>query len=144
MMNDERITVDEWKKRPQASGGSSAPGKFGNVPMSYKSKIGHVRTYASRAEKAHAEQLDLMMCSATAGPDPGSRSLISWLPQVRFDLPGGERHYVDFMLLWSDGRVTFEEVKGKETPKGRLKRKMVEHLYGIKVQVIPNRPGVGR
>ena len=65
-----------------------------------------------------------------------------FLLQVPFILPGktdsGRRfkHYLDFMAVRHDGEIEYIEVKGRDLPMGKLKRRQVEELYGIKIQVV--------
>ena len=54
--------------------------------------------------------------------------------QACFDLPGGVRHYVDFMVIADDG-VIYIESKGRDLAQGRLKRKQCEDLYGVTINV---------
>ena len=55
------------------------------------------------------------------------------LLQPRFDLPGGVKYYADFQIFWTDGTVTFEDVKGVRTSLYIAKKKMVEELYQIEI-----------
>ena len=55
--------------------------------------------------------------------------------QVPFDLPGNSTHKIDFMAVIDTGNI-FLEAKGRDLPMGKLKRKQVEELYSITVQVI--------
>jgi hypothetical protein len=55
--------------------------------------------------------------------------VITFLRQVPFHLPGGVKYVVDYLVFWADGRISFEDVKGMETPAFKAKRKMVEQLY---------------
>jgi hypothetical protein len=55
--------------------------------------------------------------------------------QTGFDLPGKVRHFLDFVEYWMDGTVHFVDVKGYDTPMGKLKRKQVEALYPITIEV---------
>ena len=64
-----------------------------------------------------------------------SGEIIFFLRQIGFDLPGKVRHFVDFQIFWADGNVEFVEVKGRDLPMGKLKRKQVEALYPIKIDV---------
>ena len=41
---------------------------------------------------------------------------------------------IDFVVFWSDGNVTFEDVKGVRTPQYITKKKMVEALYPIEIE----------
>lgn len=65
-----------------------------------------------------------------------------FLMQVPFLLPGvadngkRTRHYLDFMAIRTDGQIEYIEVKGRDLPMGKLKRRMVEELYNIKIQVV--------
>jgi len=65
-----------------------------------------------------------------------------FLLQVPFLLPGvaengkRTRHYLDFMAIRTDGQIEYIEVKGRDLPMGKLKRRMVEELYNIKIQVV--------
>jgi len=56
--------------------------------------------------------------------------------QVPFDLPGGVKYRLDFMVHWKDGNVTYEDVKGVRTPVYKLKKKQVEELYALKITEI--------
>ena len=55
--------------------------------------------------------------------------------QTAFHLPGGVKHRLDFVEYWADGTVHFVEIKGFHTPLGKLKRKQVEAVYPITVEV---------
>jgi len=45
------------------------------------------------------------------------------------------RFVVDFIEFWSDGTVHFIDVKGFDTPLGKMKRKQVEAIYPVTVEV---------
>jgi hypothetical protein len=65
-----------------------------------------------------------------------------FLMQVPFLLPGvaengkRTRHYLDFLVVRTDGQIEYVEVKGRDLPMGKLKRRQTEELYGIKIQVV--------
>lgn len=65
-----------------------------------------------------------------------------FLLQVPFILPGktdsGRRfkHYLDFMAVRTDGQIEYIEVKGRDLPVGKMKRRQVEEIYGINIEVI--------
>jgi hypothetical protein len=65
-----------------------------------------------------------------------------FLMQVPFLLPGvadngkRTRHYLDFLVVRTDGQIEYIEVKGRDLALGKLKRRQVEELYGIKIQVV--------
>ena len=83
--------------------------------------------YASKKEAQYAQELGLRK---RAG------EVLFWLEQVLFRLPGSTIHRVDFMEFWTDGTVHFVEVKGFDTPMGKMKRKMVEAEYPIEIEVV--------
>lgn len=62
--------------------------------------------------------------------------VVFFLRQVPFHLPGGVTYRVDFQEFRSDGTVHFVEIKGFETKEWIAKKKMVENLYPIKIEVI--------
>lgn len=83
--------------------------------------------YASKKEARYAQELLLRQ---KAG------EVVFALRQVPFYLPGSVRHVIDFQEFHADGTVHFVEVKGYDTPLGKLKRKMVEAIYPIKIEVV--------
>lgn len=62
--------------------------------------------------------------------------IIFFIRQAPFDLPGGVTYRADFMIFWSNGTVTIEDTKGVDTPVSSIKRKQVEELYPVKIEVI--------
>jgi hypothetical protein len=54
--------------------------------------------------------------------------------QVPFDLPGGIRYFLDFMVWWDDGHISYEDTKGVRTDVYIMKKKQVEELYPIKIE----------
>lgn len=106
--------------------------KYRNIPTIYHSPIHGSRTYDSKMERDRAAELDLLV---QAG------EIVSWAPQVGFALPGKTRHVIDFLVIDKineDGSFVahLEEVKGRETPMGKVKRQQVEEIYGMPVRVI--------
>jgi len=83
--------------------------------------------FASRKESIRYGELKLLMKSG---------EVIFFLRQVPFDIGGGTKHFIDFVEFWADGDVRFVEVKGYDTPQGKMKRKIVEGLYPITIEVI--------
>lgn len=55
------------------------------------------------------------------------------LRQVPFELPGGVRYRLDFLVALADGGVELIDAKGMLTPVSRIKIKQVESLYGVRV-----------
>jgi hypothetical protein len=64
-----------------------------------------------------------------------SGEVLFFLRQVPFHLPGNVRHVIDFVEFWSDGTVHVVEVKGYDTPMGKLKRKQVEDIFPVTIEV---------
>lgn len=58
-----------------------------------------------------------------------------FLRQVPFHLPGNVRYVVDFVIFWSDGTCTFEDVKGYMTSMSKLKIKQVKDCYGVDITI---------
>ena len=58
------------------------------------------------------------------------------LRQVPFHLVGGVKYVCDFLIFWSDGNVTIEDVKGMKTSLYTAKKKMVEATYPIEITEI--------
>lgn len=62
--------------------------------------------------------------------------VLFFLRQVPFHLPGGVKYVCDFQVFWSNGEVTFEDVKGIKTPLYIAKKKIVEELYPIEIKEV--------
>ena len=98
-----------------------------------KHKFGAVRTendgikFDSKAESRYYSKLK-------RARDHGD--LLFFLRQVPFHLPGGIRYVVDFVEFWKDGEVKFTDVKGMETKDFIMKKKIVESLYPIEINVV--------
>lgn len=61
--------------------------------------------------------------------------LVFYLRQVRFDLPGNTYAYIDFQEFWANGDIKFVDTKGYDTTVSKLKRKQIEDLYPVKIEV---------
>lgn len=83
--------------------------------------------FDSKKEAKRYEQLKLLQHDG---------EVLFFLRQCPFHLPGGVRYVVDFAVFWSDGHVSFEDVKGMQTPMFKAKKKQVEDLYPIEIDVI--------
>ena len=62
--------------------------------------------------------------------------VIFFLRQPQFDLPGGVKYRADFQVFWANGTVSFEDVKGMQTKSFIRKKKQVESLYPVEIEVI--------
>lgn len=67
-----------------------------------------------------------------------------FLRQVPFHLPGKATYRCDFQIFWSDGVVSYVDVKGKDTPMSKLKRKQVEELYPVQIDLVNKAVAVRR
>ena len=59
--------------------------------------------------------------------------IVFFLRQVPFHIPGNVTYRIDYQIFWTNGEVTFEDVKGMRTPEYIAKKKIVEELYPIKI-----------
>jgi len=55
--------------------------------------------------------------------------------QPRFELGGGAKHYSDFLLVPKGITLPILDAKGYETSTYRLKKKLVESKYPIKIEM---------
>lgn len=85
------------------------------------------RRYASKAEARFAQELEIRKLAG---------QVVFWLEQVPFHLPGGVKYVVDFAVFEADGTVRFIDVKGVETPMFKVKKKQVESLFPIEIEVV--------
>lgn len=63
------------------------------------------------------------------------KRILFFLRQIPFDLPNGQRHLVDFAAFTED-QVIFLEAKGRDLDIGKLKREIVEALYGVDIRLV--------
>lgn len=79
------------------------------------------RSFASKLEARRYKQLRLMWATGE----------IRWFTcQVPFHLAPDVKYVADFLIVYADGRVVVEDVKGVETQAFKIKRKLFEPLYG--------------
>jgi len=62
--------------------------------------------------------------------------VLFFLRQTPFHLQGGVKYVCDYLVFWTNGEVTIEDVKGFKTPIYILKKKQVEQLYPITIKEI--------
>ena len=55
--------------------------------------------------------------------------VLTFARQVSFPLPGNTRYRLDFLVMWSDWSLTFEDVKGHRTQTYKIKKKLFEEAY---------------
>lgn len=92
-----------------------------------KATVQDAINFQSKAEARRYQELKLLKLSG---------DIIFFLRQPLFDLPGGTTYRADFIIFWSDGNTTIEDVKGFETKEFILKKKQVEALYPIELQIV--------
>lgn len=98
--------------------------------MKQRHKFGAVKTerngfkFDSKKEAARYDDLMLLI---------RAKEVVFFLRQVPFHLPGNVTYRVDYQIFWTNGEVTFEDVKGMKTATYIMKKKMVESLYPIKI-----------
>ena len=85
--------------------------------------------FGSRAEARYYDRLQLAKQSG---------DLLFFLRQVPFHLPGSVTYRADFMEFWKDGEVKIIDVKGFDTPQSKQKRKQVEAIYPVKIEIVKN------
>lgn len=94
----------------------------------FKAKPTYVsgRRFASKKEAIRYEELKRLEATG---------EIVMLLPQIPLPLSdsGKVRYICDFLIFWSNGTVTFEDVKGVKTPQYLMKKKLVEERYPIEI-----------
>jgi hypothetical protein len=62
--------------------------------------------------------------------------VVFFLRQVPFHLPGGVKYVVDFQVFMASGIVRFIDAKGMKTESFKAKKRMVEAIYPIEIEVV--------
>lgn len=62
--------------------------------------------------------------------------VVFFLMQVPFHLPGGVKYVVDFQIFYANGEISFVDTKGKDTTLSIAKRKIVENIYPIQIEIV--------
>ena len=97
-------------------------------PSKYKNTPTHVDGWRFDSKREATRYSDLKMLKEFG-------EIEFFLRQVPFHLPGNIKYIVDFVIFWKDGRVTFEDVKGMETDTFKLKKKLVEDVYPVEIDI---------
>lgn len=97
-----------------------------------KSKYGAVRTtvfgwvYPSKLQARCAQWLRARQAAGE----------VRWfIEEVPFRLPGHVVHRIDFLAVLANGEVQLIDAKGRDHAMGKLKRRQVEELYGVQIQL---------
>lgn len=97
-----------------------------------RSKYGSVVTFVdgirfdSKREANYYKQLKLRVASG---------EVAYFLRQVPLHLPGGTKLVVDFVEHWTNGSVHYIDVKGRQTPTFKVKKREVEHHYPVEIEL---------
>jgi hypothetical protein len=83
--------------------------------------------FPSKLEWEYYKQLELQQRNG---------EVVFFLRQVPFHLPGGVKYVVDYVVFYSDGSVRFVDVKGMETSEFKMKKKLVEAIYPVEIEVV--------
>lgn len=83
--------------------------------------------FASKKEAAYYDRLKIKQKAGT---------VLFFLRQTAFHLPGNITYRTDFQVFKSDGTVHFVDVKGFETKEFKIKKKMVESIYPVKIEIV--------
>lgn len=83
--------------------------------------------FPSKLERKYYDQLKLLQ---RAG------DVLFFLRQCPFDLPGGIVYRCDFLVFYADGTCEVIDCKGIETEGFKLKRKLLEESYPIKLKIV--------
>lgn len=91
-----------------------------------RTEVNHI-SFPSKKEARRYGELKMLQ---SAG------EIVFFLRQPLFDLPGGTTYRADFIIFWTSGDVTIEDVKGKMTEAFIKAKKQVEALYPVNIEVV--------
>ncbi len=83
--------------------------------------------FDSKKEANHYKRNKILLASG---------EMVMQLRQVPFHLPGGVIYRLDFMEFYSNEKILFIDVKGRDTPQSKQKRKQVEAMYPIIITLV--------
>lgn len=103
--------------------------KTEGIKIKYKNKsvIDEGERYASKLEYEFKKHLDILKKSGEVN---------FYLTQVPIRLPGSTKYIVDFVVFFSDESVRFIDTKGIETDVFKIKKREIEAIYPIEIEVI--------
>lgn len=96
--------------------------KFGAIPCERDGL-----KFPSKLERSYYDRLQILQKTG---------EVLFFLRQIPFDLPGKVRYVCDFQVFYSNGDVSFVDTKGKDTALSQTKRKMVEDLYPVTIEIV--------
>ncbi len=65
-----------------------------------------------------------------------SKAIVMFLRQPKFDIGGGVSYSADFLIFENDGTCRVVDCKGMLTKDFIMKKKIVESLYPIEIEVV--------
>lgn len=83
--------------------------------------------FSSKGERAYYNKLKSLQQSGV---------VLFFLRQTPFHLPGNTKYVCDFTVFYADGTVAFVDYKGMETENFKLKKRQVEEIYGIELEIV--------
>jgi hypothetical protein len=117
------MKVAEFRALQKAEKGRS---KYGNKKTVYNG-----REYDSGAEAERAQELDLLI---------RGKVVREWIPQYPLEIKYADvkicTYYADFKVVYENGDLEYEDVKGFRTEIYKLKKKLVKAFYGIDIKEI--------
>lgn len=127
----EGISIEKFKELQKKSdkGGNARRNKYNAQKTMYNGVM-----YDSKWESRVAYKLDMLRKAE------GKDRVTDIERQVHFSFDHNGVHickYVcDFKVTFADGRIEYWDAKGVEMREGRIKMKLMEAYYGIKVKLI--------
>lgn len=83
--------------------------------------------FASKKERKRYRELKILQ---------NTGEVLFFLRQVPFHLEAGVKYVCDYLVFWTNGEVTIEDVKGIKTDMYIVKKKMVEAIYPVTIREI--------
>jgi cellobiose phosphorylase len=102
-------------------------GKYNNIHTLYKGKI-----FSSKLEANHAAELDMLRHAKDIRQRVESVTYQYRIPVVVNNVKICD-YYADFYVLFADGHKEIHESKGFKTQIYKIKKKLVEAIYGEKI-----------
>lgn len=104
--------------------------KYNNKKTEYAGRL-----YDSKKEAEYAKHLEYLK---------HAKKLEERVTKIEYQVPykiyGGKTvcstYFADFVVHYGDGRIEIVDVKGMKTPVYRLKKKLVEACYGLKIKEV--------
>lgn len=126
-------SLEQVEKQDALSDKTKRRNKYRNDPTWHDSPLVGAMKYPSKRQAQRAKDLDLLWQGG---------QVRWWLPEIPIRLKAYTETRqrlmrVDFLVCWEpDGRVTWEDSKGKPTPDWLIKRDLVQEQYGITVETV--------